>query len=42
MSVHNRVVWSDGLFIKPQHFQQQQRYLEHQINERAHAVSDFL
>ncbi|MAA65957.1 MAG: type VI secretion system baseplate subunit TssK [Alteromonadaceae bacterium] len=42
MSVHNRVVWSDGLFIKPQHFQQQQRYLEHQINERAQAVSDFL
>jgi type VI secretion system protein ImpJ len=36
------VVWSDGLFIKPQHFQQQQRYLEHQINERALAVSDYL
>lgn len=42
MALHNRVVWSDGLFIKPQHFQQQQRYLEHQINERALAVSDFL
>ena len=42
MAVTNRVVWSDGLFIKPQHFQQQQRYLEHQINERALAVSDFL
>ena len=42
MSATNRVVWSDGLFIKPQHFQQQQRYLEHQINERALAVSDYL
>ena len=42
MAMHNRVVWSDGLFIKPQHFQQQQRYLEHQINERALALSDFL
>src|SRR5690554_3045795 len=42
MAVTNRVVWSDGLFIKPQHFQQQQRYLEHQINERALAVSDYL
>lgn len=42
MTVTNRVVWSDGLFIKPQHFQQQQRYLEHQINERALAVSDYL
>ncbi|KAA1172704.1 type VI secretion system baseplate subunit TssK [Marinobacter salinexigens] len=42
MAVSNRVVWSDGLFIKPQHFQQQQRYLEHQINERVLAVSDYL
>ena len=42
MAVTNRVVWSDGLFIKPQHFQQQQRYLEHQINERSLAVSDYL
>ena len=42
MSATNRVVWSDGLFIKPQHFQQQQRYLEHQINERALAISDYL
>src|SRR5690554_1392867 len=42
MAHTSKVVWSDGLFIKPQHFQQQQRYLEHQINERALAVSDFL
>ncbi|PAV25573.1 type VI secretion system-associated protein [Tamilnaduibacter salinus] len=42
MSAVNRVVWSDGLFIKPQHFQQQQRYFEHQINERTLAVSDYL
>ena len=42
MSATNRVIWSDGLFIKPQHFQQQQRYLENQINERALAVSDYL
>ncbi|WP_372964207.1 type VI secretion system baseplate subunit TssK [Marinobacter sp.] len=42
MTAINRVVWSDGLFIKPQHFQQQQRYLEHQINERALAISDYL
>ncbi|MEP4466180.1 type VI secretion system baseplate subunit TssK, partial [Marinobacter alexandrii] len=42
MTTSSRVVWSDGLFIKPQHFQQQQRYLEHQINERALAVSDYL
>lgn len=28
MSSHNKVVWSDGLLIKPQHFQQQARYFE--------------
>jgi type VI secretion system protein ImpJ len=28
MSDKNRVVWSEGLFLRPQHFQQQERYLE--------------
>ena len=27
MSAHNKVVWSEGLFLQPQHFQQQDRYL---------------
>jgi len=40
MAVSNRVVWTDGLFIKPQHFQQQQRYLEQQIIDRCAAVSE--
>jgi type VI secretion system protein ImpJ len=38
MANSNRVVWSDGLFIKPQHFQQQQRYLEQQIHQRSLAL----
>lgn len=42
MAVTNRVVWSDGLFIKPQHFQQQQRSLEQQIHERVCGVSGYL
>lgn len=42
MSTRNRVVWSEGLFIKPQHFQQQQRYHEHVLNERLAAVSEYL
>ena len=30
MSSHfNRVVWLEGMFLSPQHFQQQERYLEH-------------
>jgi type VI secretion system protein ImpJ len=28
MSDKNRVIWSEGLFLRPQHFQQQDRYLE--------------
>jgi type VI secretion system protein ImpJ len=35
MSSRNRVVWSEGLFLRPQHFQQQARYLERYIEGRA-------
>ena len=42
MSVRNRVVWNEGLFIKPQHFQQQQRNLEYQIDERLISASCYL
>ncbi|MCL9781347.1 type VI secretion system baseplate subunit TssK [Vibrio sp. S4M6] len=42
MSAHNRIVWNEGLFIKPQHFQQQQRYLEHLIDERVNSVGHYL
>jgi type VI secretion system protein ImpJ len=35
MSENNRVVWSEGLFLRPQHFQQQERYLEAYIEGRA-------
>lgn len=42
MSARNRVVWNEGLFIKPQHFQQQQRNLEYQIEERISSVSRYL
>lgn len=31
---HNKVVWSEGLFISPQLFQQQERYLEAYIQQR--------
>ncbi len=35
MSDNNRVVWSEGLFLRPQHFQQQERYLEAYVQGRA-------
>jgi type VI secretion system protein ImpJ len=38
MSAHNRVVWSEGLFLQPQHFQQQDRYLERYVESRCRAL----
>ncbi|UXU85767.1 type VI secretion system baseplate subunit TssK [Burkholderia sp. S-53] len=41
MSWHNKVVWSEGLFLRPQLFQQQERYLEHYAHKRAAPLSPF-
>ena len=38
MSAHNRVIWSEGLFLQPQHFQQQERYFERYVEARCHAL----
>jgi len=38
MSENNRVVWSEGLFLRPQHFQQQERSLESWIEGRTGAL----
>ena len=35
MSFKDKVVWSQGLFVQPQHFQQQTRYFEGLINSRS-------
>ena len=34
MSIENRVLWTEGLFLCPQTFQQQERYLLNQIESR--------
>lgn len=34
MPTKNRVIWREGLFIKPQHFQQQQRHNDYQLHRR--------
>lgn len=34
MGRKNKVVWSEGMFLQPQHFQQHDRYLENTINGR--------
>ncbi len=41
MSWNNRVVWSEGQFLLPQMFQQQERYLEHVIHYRSLPLSPF-
>ncbi len=35
---NNKVVWSEGLFLRPQHFQQQDRYTERLVEGRTAAL----
>jgi len=34
MTWHNKVAWSEGMFLQPQHFQQHDRYLEQLLENR--------
>lgn len=34
MSNRNRVIWKEGLFIQPQHFQQQQRHIDYLMSSQ--------
>lgn len=38
MSLDSKVVWSEGMFLNPQHFQQQDRYVEQFVNGRCAAL----
>jgi type VI secretion system protein ImpJ len=38
---HHRVVWKEGLFVRPQHFQQETSFLERHLHQRLGAVSEF-
>jgi type VI secretion system protein ImpJ len=38
MTWHNKVVWTEGMFLQPQHFQQHDRYLEYQLRQRLAAT----
>lgn len=35
MSNYRKVVWSEGMFLSPQHFQQQDRYVERLVSRRS-------
>lgn len=41
MSWNDRVVWSEGQFLLPQMFQQQERYLEHVMHYRSLPLPPF-
>ena len=41
MSIYSKVVWSEGLFLRPQHFQQQDRYFERYVESRCHALAPY-
>lgn len=37
MTWHQRVIWSEGLFLQQHHLQQQDRFIEHQLRSHARA-----
>ena len=41
MTQNNKVVWSEGLFLRPQHLQQQERYFERFVELRAGALRPY-
>ena len=38
MTWHNKVMWTEGMFLQPQHFQQQDRYVARQLEGRLSAA----
>ena len=41
MSWYSKVVWSEGLFLRPHHLQQNDRYLEHLVEKRVRHVTPY-
>jgi len=41
MSLESKVVWSEGMFLNPQHFQQQERYFERYIDGKCSAYGAY-
>jgi type VI secretion system protein ImpJ len=39
MSWHSAVVWSQGMYLQPHHFQQEARYISRLVDERARCLS---
>jgi len=41
MSLNSKVVWSEGMFLNPQHFQQQERYFERYVEGKCSAYGAY-
>ena len=41
MTWHNKVMWTEGMFLQPQHFQQQERHLHWLLQTRVSQVAAF-
>lgn len=41
MSWNNKVIWTEGMFLRPQHFQQQERYFQNWIESRCGVLRSF-
>jgi type VI secretion system protein ImpJ len=41
MSANNRVIWSEGMFLQPQHFQQLERFFERYVEARSHGLASY-
>lgn len=41
MSLDSKVIWSEGMFLNPQHFQQQERYIERLIQDKCSAFGAY-
>ena len=42
MSIPSKVLWGEGVFLRPQHFQQQDRYHEARLHQTAQALHPYL
>ena len=41
MSWNNKVIWSEGMFLRPHHFQQHTRYIEHYVEGRSAVLRSY-
>ncbi|WP_341988642.1 type VI secretion system baseplate subunit TssK [Azorhizobium sp. AG788] len=41
MSLTSKPLWTEGMFVKPQHFQQHDRWLEHALEARVRGLAPF-